>query len=139
MKAPELYGVPEFEAKTILGLPDLNIVWVDGKRPIRIGKLNVIHGHEYSFGISNPVNPARGFFLRTKVHCIGGHFHQTSAHSEKNLEQTVISTRSTGCLCSLHPDYRPINTWNHGFAFAEVYSDGAFDVQNKIIIKGKVY
>lgn len=138
-KAPELLGLAEFEFQNVFGLPELKIQFVDGMRPIRLGKLNVIHGHEYRFAISNPVNPARGFFLRAKTHCLGGHLHQSSQHSEKNLEQKVVSTWSTGCLCDLHPDYRPLNGWNHGFAFVEVARDGVFNVANLKVIEGKVY
>jgi predicted phosphodiesterase len=139
LKAPELLGVPDFELRSIYKLDDFDVQLIDGMRPIQLGKLNVLHGHEYRFNISNPVNPARGFFLRAKVHCLGGHLHQSSQHSEKNLEGKVVSTWSTGCLCDLHPDYRPLNPWNHGFAFVEVESDGIFDVRNLKIIDGKIY
>jgi len=139
VKAPELLSVAQFDPIEILGLNKLGIEWVAEKRPIRLGKLNTIHGHEHNFAISNPVNPARGFFLRAKTHCLGGHFHQKSEHSEKNLEEKVISTWSTGCLCDLHPDYRPINPWCHGFAFVEVFDKGEFNVRNFKILHGKVY
>lgn len=139
VKAVELLGIPEFEFASVLKLADIRAEHVGDKRPIRLGKLNLIHGHEYRFPISNPVNPARGYYLRAKAHCLGGHLHQTSQHSEKNLEQNIISTWSTGCLCDLHPDYRPLNNWNHGFAFVEVDRSGAFEVQNLRIIAGKVW
>ena len=109
------------------------------KRPIRLGKLNVIHGHEYRFSISNPVNPARGFFLRTKTHVLGSHFHQPSHHSETNLEGCMISAWSTGCLCNVHPEYSPINNWGQGFAFVVVDKEGAFRVENLRIVGGKVW
>ncbi len=139
LKAPELLNVAEFSIEKILGLADLGIELVRDMRPIRLGPLNVIHGHEYKFNISNPVNPARGFFLRAKVHCMGSHLHQTSQHSEKNLEEKVISAWSIGCLCGLHPDYRPLNNWNHGFSFVELDAASAFHVENLKIIRGEVY
>lgn len=139
LKAPDLLGLPEFEWGSVFGLDDLKIELVKDKRPIRLGQLNVIHGHEYVFSISNPVNPARGMYLRAKNHVLGGHFHQSSNHSEKTLEGKVVSAWSTGCLCGLHPVYRPLNPWNLGFAFVEVEADGAFHVQNLRIIEGKVY
>lgn len=138
VKAPELLGVPEFEIGAMLGLNKAEIV--AEKRPLRIGQLNVIHGHEYRFAISNPVNPARGLFLRCKAYAMCGHFHQTSQHSDKTVEQKSIGTWSTGCLCDLHPDYSPMNNWNHGFAFVEVFNDGKFNVKNCFISSsGKVY
>jgi len=138
-KAPELLGIDEFDWKNVFALDDYKIELVDSKRPIRLGKLNVIHGHEYRFAISNPVNPARGFYLRGQAHCLGGHFHQTSQHSAKTVEQHVVGAWSTGCLCDLHPEYAPLNNWNHGFAFVTVPKDGAFNVDNYKIIGGKVY
>ena len=138
-KAPEVVGVEDFELGKILRFGAQGITEVRDMRPIRLGKLNVIHGHEYRFAIQSPVNPARGFYLRAKSHVLGAHLHQTSQHSEKSLEGQVISAWSVGCLCDLHPDYRPLNNWNAGFAFVEVDGKGAFQVDNPRIIGGAVY
>jgi len=138
-QAPVFLDIPEFDFKEIMRLDEYGVELVGEKRPIALGKLNVIHGHEYNFPIANPVNAARGFFLRAKSHCLGGHLHQSSQHSEKNIEGLVVSTWSTGCLCDLHPEYRPINSWNHGFAIVNVDKDGSFEVENFRIINGKPY
>lgn len=138
-KAAELLNVKKFTWEELFELKAHGIEMVNQKRPIRLGELNVIHGHEYVFQISNPVNPARGMYLRAKAHVLGGHFHQTSQHSEKSLEMKVISAWSTGCLCDLHPEYRPLNPWNHGFAWVEIDKCGAFRVENLRVMKGKVY
>lgn len=139
VKAPELLGVPEFEFDSILDLANFGITSVGDNRPIRLGKLNMIHGHEYKFAISNPVNPARGLYLRGKSHGVCGHFHQSSNHTETTIEGKVISTWSIGALCDMHPEYRPLNNWSQGFAFVEVDADGAFHVQNLRIVNGQVY
>lgn len=139
MKAPELLGLPEFEWGSVFGLKDLGVQWVDGKRPIRLGKLNVIHGHEYRFAIQNPVNPARGLFLRAKDHGLCGHFHQSAHHSDKTIEGKIISCWSTGCLCNLTPEYAPLNPWGWGFAFVNVDASGGFHVENMRIVGGKVW
>lgn len=139
LKAPEFLGVDNFNLEKVLECAALGVELIENCSPIRIGHLNFLHGHEYRFAISNPVNPARGLFLRAKVHTICGHFHQSSHHSDKTLEEHVISTWSTGCLCNLHPEYRPLNNWNHGFAFAEIGSHGQFQVDNCRIIDGKIY
>jgi predicted phosphodiesterase len=138
-KATALLGLDAFTWQEVYSLKQWNVEHVGERRPIRLGKLVIIHGHEYRFNISNPVNPARGLFLRGKTHALAGHFHQTSHHSEKRLDDKVISTWSTGCLCDLHPDYAPINNWCHGFAFVETTASGAFQVTNPRIIEGKVY
>lgn len=138
-KSPDFLETKDFQMEPVFRMPELKIEYVKDRRPIMLGKLNVIHGHEFSRTFAPPVNPARGFFLKGKAHCLGGHHHQTSQHSEKNIEQLVVSTWSTGCLCDLHPDYAPINQWNHGFAMVDVDKDGGFLVNNLRVVNGKVY
>ena len=108
-------------------------------RPLAVGKLYLIHGHEYKFSISNPVNPARGLFLRAKTLAATSHFHQTSQHSERDLTGKVVSTWSIGCACNLRPSYSPINNWNHGFAICDLQADGSFVLANLRVIDGRVY
>ena len=139
MKCAELLGIRAFNWDEIFELKKYGIELIEQKRPIALGALNIIHGHEYSFPIASPVNPARGFYLRAKTHVLGGHLHQTSQHSEKNLEGKVISAWSTGALCELHPEYRPLNNWNHGFAFVVSGKDRSFHVDNLRIVDGKVW
>ncbi len=129
-KAEELLGIEDFTFKKVFRLDEQQIELVDQRNPIRLGELNVLHGHEHAKGIAAPVNPARGLFLRSKCHTVCGHFHQSSQHSENNVEQKVISTWSTGCLCGLHPEYLRLNNWNHGFAFVEAEKSGTFRVDN---------
>jgi predicted phosphodiesterase len=139
VKAPEVLGMEEFSMRSILQLDNIGAEFVTDMRPIKAGKLHIIHGHEYKFNISNPVNPARGFYMRAKTHVIGSHLHQTSQHSEKSLDGNVISTWSTGCLASLTPRYRPLNSWNHGFAVVSIDKCGGFDVENKRVMNGKAW
>jgi predicted phosphodiesterase len=139
VRAPAVLGVEEFELKNLLKLFDLGIEWLGEKRPMRVGKLYVIHGHEFRCVFSNPVNPARGLFLRSKLSAMCGHFHQSSQHSEKDLSGKVVSTWSTGCLCDMRPEYMPLNNWGHGAAIVEIDAKGAYEVENFRIIEGKVY
>lgn len=139
VKAPELLGVDDFELFSVLRLAEQDVTLVSDMRPLKLGDLFVVHGHEFRWSIANPVNPARGFYLRAQDHCLGSHLHQSSSHSEKRLGGEVISCFSTGCLCDLHPDYAPINKWSRGFAFVDAYEDGTFQVTNKKIVDGKIY
>lgn len=139
LKAPELLGVPEFDFGNIVHAVDYGVELTSEMVMVKVGRLPVLHGHEYRFAISNPVNPARGLFLRAKTHAVCGHMHQSSQHSEKNLEDNVVSCWSTGCLCNMHPAYRPYNGWNHGFAIVDIDKNGVFEVNNHRIIHGKVY
>ena len=137
MKAHELVGVEEFEIENILKARAEGIEIIKDKRIMKAGDLNIIHGHEFGGSVFSPVNIARGLFLRGKVSAMQGHNHQTSEHSESNMNGELTTTWSLGCLCELHPAYLPINKWNHGFALVDV--DGQnFEVRNKRIHKGKI-
>ena len=131
--------VPDFDLARLVHADKLGIEIVDDMRPVKLGKLSVLHGHEYRFSISNPVNPARGLFMRAKVSVMCSHFHQTSQHSESDLDGKVVSAWSLGCLCDLHPRYMPLNKWNIGFAQVETDAQGRFEVSNYRIVDGRIY
>jgi len=118
--------------------PGFPIQFVGDKRIIKVGNLNIAHGHEFPSGISSPVNIARGLYLRAKANAICGHHHKTSSHTETNINDEIVITYSVGCLCELHPLYMPINSWNHGLALITVTKDGDVDVQNKRIKDGRI-
>lgn len=139
LRAPELLGLDVIDLPQLYECDKLGCETVRDKRPLALGSLILLHGHEYKFAISNPVNPARGLFLRSKANALCGHFHQRSQHSERNLAGKVISCWSVGCLCELHPRFLPLNNWCHGLALVEIDRTGAFQVENKIIINGTVY
>ena len=136
-KAPELFDIAEFHIENLFPFLDLGIECVTGKRIIKLGKLNVLHGHELQLRGIN-VNPARTTFLKTYESTIVGHTHRSSEHTEPNLDGDVITCWSVGATCWLHPDYAPINKWNHGFATIQSDDDGYFNVKNRRIINGEV-
>jgi predicted phosphodiesterase len=137
MKAGELNGVDEFELENIIKARAEGIEIIKDKRIIKAGHLNIIHGHEFGGSVFSPVNIARGLFLKGKVSAMQGHNHQTSEHTESNMNGEIVTTFSLGCLSELNPAYLPINKWNHGFAMVDIDGD-SFDVRNKRIYKGKV-
>jgi len=117
---------------------DFPIDFVMDKRIIKVGNLNIVHGHEFPSGITSPVNIARGLYLRAKANTICGHSHKSSEHSETDINGKMITTWSVGSLCELHPLYMPINSWNHGVALITLDESGIVDVQNKRIKNGKI-
>jgi predicted phosphodiesterase len=137
--AADLLGLSEFQLPAVLNLPDHDISIVGDKRPLMVGRLPVLHGHEYKSGFAPPVNPARGLFLRAKASALCGHYHQRSEHQERTLEGSILATWSTGCLCQRNPQYMPLNNWSHGFAVVTVTKGGLYHVENRIIIDGKIY
>ncbi len=137
MKAHEIVGVEEFELENIIKSRAEGIEIIKDKRIIKAGDLNIIHGHEFGGSVFSPVNIARGLFLKGKVSAMQGHNHQSSSHTESNMNGDITTTWSLGCLCELHPAYLPINKWNHGFAIVDI--DGQkFEVRNKRIHNGKI-
>jgi predicted phosphodiesterase len=138
MKAGELSGVDEFKLEEIIKARAEGIEVIGDKRIMHAGKLDIVHGHEFGGSVFSPVNIARGLFLKAKVSAMQGHNHQTSEHTESNMNGEITTTWSLGCLSELHPAYLPINKWNHGFAIVDIEENGNFEVRNKRIYKGKV-
>jgi len=139
-EAPVLLGVPDFTIRDVLKLDSFKIEVVESLQLIQAGKLSIYHGHELPQGMSSPVNPARGLWMRVQETILCGHWHRTSEHTETTgISRKVSSCWSVGCLCDLSPDYAIVNRWNHGFAIVDIDKDGSFEVHNHKIIDGRVY
>jgi len=137
-KAPELLGIPEFKFENLLKARERKMDVVGEKRIIKANKLNIIHGHEYP-SVFSPVNIARGLYMKGKVSAMQGHNHQTSEHTETDMNGKSVTAWSLGCLSELNPAYMPLNKWNHGFAIVDLSENGEdFHVKNYRIHKGKI-
>jgi len=128
--AAEISDDPRMSLGAWLDLDKHDVLLVEDQRPVMLGKLPVLHGHELPRGMAAPVNVARGAWMRTLSTCLVGHSHRTSNHAESDMWHHETACWSTGCLCDLRPEYAIINRWNHGFAVCTVHEKGAFDVQN---------
>jgi predicted phosphodiesterase len=128
--AAEISDDPRMSLTAWLGFTENNIELVEDKRPVLLGKLPVLHGHELPSGMAAPVNVARGAFMKTLSTVMVGHSHRTSNHAESDMWHKETGCWSTGCLCDLRPDYARVNRWNWGFATVTVHKGGAFDVHN---------
>jgi len=134
-KAPELLGLSNVQLSHLLEFEKYGITEVRDQRPILAGKLPVFHGHELPRGMSSPVNPARGAYMRTAHTMLMGHLHRPSTHTEPDMWKNDTTCWSTGCLCDMTPEYARLNKWSHGFCFIEVAEDGTFGVHNYQITK----
>jgi predicted phosphodiesterase len=128
--AAEISDDPRMSLTAWLGFTENNIELVEDKRPVLLGKLPVLHGHELPSGMAAPVNVARGAFMKTLSTVMVGHSHRTSNHAESDMWHKETGCWSTGCLCDLRPEYARVNRWNWGFATVTVHKGGAFDVHN---------
>ena len=138
--APLLADIPEIVNGWLGpgGITRNRVEVIGDQRPVMLGKLMVLHGHEKGRGISSPVNPARGAFLRLLTNVLEGHGHRQSEHEERTADNRLIVCRTTGCLCGLWPEYAKANKWGHGFATVDVDKSGEYEVQLKRILNGKV-
>ena len=139
LKAPELFDLEITELSKLLKLDNFGIHVVRDKMPIKLNSLMIIHGHEFRTPFTNPVNPARGLFLRAQKSAMCGHYHQSSTHSEKNIEGESITCWSLGCLSDLNPQYMPLNKWNLGFAVVDTSGNKKFNVHNYKLINYEVF
>lgn len=138
--APELANCRHFRIAKFLELDELGYEMIASKQEYSLGRLAMYHGHELPKGLTDPVNVARGVFLRVQEAALVGHWHRTSHHVETSARKgRIVATYSVGALCNLKPSYAPVNRWNHGCAVIEVDETGLYWVDNKIILKGKVY
>lgn len=133
--APEICDLEQVQIETVLELDKHGVELVRDQRPVMAGKLPIFHGHELPKGLTNPVNMARGAFLRMIDTVMVGHGHRSSSHTESTWSHQEITCWSTGCLCTLHPDYARINKWNWGMAQVEIGRGGEFNVANMRISK----
>ncbi len=137
VKAPELIGLKLLDFESICKAETFSLQVVGDKRLLKLGRLYLLHGHEFGTTFFSPVNPARGLYLRGKEISLCAHYHQTSQHTEKSMADVITSCWSIGCLSDLHPEYRPLNKWNHGFALVD--NEDEFVVRNHKIINKRIY
>jgi len=139
-KAHELKGIEEFEFENIIKARANGIDIIQSNRYMKLNSLNGLHGHEYFGGAIAPVNVARGLYMKGKVSAFQGHNHQSSSHTETDMNGRITTTFSIGCLCELAPEYMPLNKWNHGCAVVYLEDNGEdFEFHNKRIHKGKIF
>ncbi|MFN5251341.1 MAG: hypothetical protein ACK5DE_09845 [Bacteroidota bacterium] len=137
--AKELSEVPEISLEALLNLKELGIEKV-GREIIKMGKFNLLHGHEFQQSVNQQVNPARGLYTKIKTSGGIGHHHQISSHAETTLDGSQHIAHSFGCMCDMEPEYMPYAylKWRQGFGIIEVFKDDSFIVHNKEVIGNKV-
>lgn len=136
-KNSELLKLECLKIPELLKLKELNIKFINDKQIIKLGKLNLMHGHEMFMGWGS-VNMARNVLMRTFTNTLFCHFHKSQEFIHKKLDNTIVGAWSVGHLGIESPDYMKINQWVHGFAIIELEKNGNFKVNNYKIFNGKV-
>lgn len=138
-KAELLFHDRYYQLESRLGLNDLGIKFLDQRVLVKAGKLNIHHGHILFRGGGSYANGARMLYNKAKANMICSHLHVESSHTEPDVDDTIVTTFVTGCMCTLRPDYQPFGGKAcHGFAEVEVFNNGDFRVDNKRVYKGRV-
>jgi predicted phosphodiesterase len=132
-RAPDMLDLEDIRLERLLHAADYGVEWVEDKRVVMVGKLPVIHGHEYRGG--GGVMPARWLYLRTGESAMMGHLHQPTFYSFRTLTGKEVGMWSVGCACHLSPLYAPLNQWGHGWAVIEVSAGGEFHVHNRRMLR----
>ncbi len=132
-RAPDLFDLEELTLSSLLHGDKYGVEFVEDKRLVMVGKLPVIHGHEYRGG--GGVMPARWLYLRTGESALMGHLHQPTFYSFRTITGREVGMWSVGCSCFLAPAYAPLNQWRHGWATVTVSQDGSFEVHNRIMLR----
>ena len=137
-KCPELLDVAETSLENLLDCDRFGFEVYNKNEPIKLGKLIVLHGHEFGQGsTTSPVSPAKTLHDRLKESGLCSHWHKKSNfESPQPVSEHVIGCYSIGCLCGLHPDWARLNQWGHGAATVDVSKDGAFETDNFKIVHG---
>lgn len=130
-QAPELSRFKKFELQEILELDEFGVTFITDQRMILAGDLPILHGHE--FHGAGGQNPAGAVARKLGNSGLMGHCHRTSQHSVRTTMGKWIKAYSTGCMCELSPEFSRINNWNNGYAFVEIDSSGAFEVDNRVV------
>lgn len=134
-----VFDDPYYKLEARLKLDSYNIKFYPENVIIKAGKLPMLHGHTIVKGVFSPVNSARGAYTKSNHNLLIGHTHQVSVHSAKDLMGRPTKTWSTGCLCTLNPDYDPHNIRHtHGFAWITTDKSGNFTVNNFEIVDGVI-
>ncbi len=70
-KAPELFDLDVLQLPNLMKFDQFGIEFVGDRRLVRLGKLSILHGHEFQPQLMSPVNPARAAFVwgKTKILC----------------------------------------------------------------------
>lgn len=138
-KAPILFGDSYFHLEERLQLNDIGVKFIDQRFLVKAGKLNIHHGHLTFRGGGGYANAARMLYMKTKSNMICGHVHVESSHTEPDIDDTIATTFTVGCMCTLRPDYQPFGGKAcHGFAHIKVHANRNFSVKNLRIYNGEI-
>lgn len=138
-KAELLFGDPYYKLENRLQLNELGVKYIYQKYLVKAGKLNIHHGHVLLRGGGSYANGARMLYNKAKSSMISSHLHVESSHTEPDIDDKLVTTFITGCMCTLRPEYQPFGGKAcHGFAHITIEKNRNFSVRNYRIYEGQI-
>lgn len=138
-KAELIFKDSYFQLESRLSLNEIGITFIDQRYLVKAGHLNIHHGHILFRGGGSYANGARMLYNKAKANMIASHLHVESSHTEPDVNDKIVTTFVTGCMCTLRPEYQPFGGKAcHGFAHIKTKADGDFSVRNYRIFKGEI-
>ena len=122
--AKALYGLEVFNPRTLYGLDDLGIEYIE-KAPYKVGHLYLLHGDQVN---TSGINPAKKALDDVNSSVLFGHVHKFSESGKTQLNGRQIGAWSNGCLCTLSPGYTLQPDWQQGFSIVDFTARGYFNV-----------
>ncbi len=137
--SPIIFKDKYFHLEQRLGLNEIGIKFIDQRFLVKAGRLNIHHGHILFRGGGSYANGARMLYMKAKSNMICSHLHVESSHTEPDVDDKIVTTFVTGCMCTLRPEYQPFGGKAcHGFAEIKVKDNRDFQVNNIRIYKGEI-
>lgn len=131
---------PYFSLQERLHIEEYKISFIPQTQYVLAGKLAICHGHQLGGKWGVGVAPARNIYNKTKKSVLIGHVHKSDSYTETDLQGDIYTCYTTGCNCTLTPEYQPFaGKANHGAAFVTVEKSGDYSVDNIRVHKGKIY
>jgi hypothetical protein len=120
-RAAELSGLRALDVPTLLGLPDLEIEYVESGQ-IRVADFVIKHGDIVRARAGNTAN---GELDRAGLSGVSGHTHRLGQVFRRTLSGSTTWIEA-GCLCDLQPEYLMGNVadWQHGLAYGYMERSG---------------
>lgn len=138
-KAELLFHDQYYQLENRLSLNEIGVKFLDQRYLVKAGHLNIHHGHILFRGGGSYANGARMLYQKAKSNMICSHLHVESSHTEPDVDDKIVTTFVTGCMCTLRPDYQPFGGKAcHGFARIKVKPNKDFNVMNYRIYKGEI-
>lgn len=110
-QAHEISDLPELSAENVFNLKSRNIRYHKYMEPVDQWGVKIVHGN-----IARNISGATSRAMLAKYGCTGvsGHAHRREQVMHRSFNETN-EWHTSGCLCTLNPEYTSNPNWNHGF------------------------